>query len=185
MRPERAELLGLLREFSFRQGDFVLASGKRSSFYVDVRRTALTARGATLIGTLMHEELGRAGWSPRGVGGLTMGADPLVTATSVMALSRGQDISAFLVRKEPKGHGTRSRVEAAGDLHAGDSVVVLDDTVTSGASTVAAIEAAWEAGWRVIGAIAVVDRCEGAAGCIEATGVPFRSLFTVADLASG
>lgn len=169
----------LLREHSFREGDFVLASGRRSPFYVDVRRTALTAEGATLIGELLLDLIQDQGWACEGAGGMTLGADPLTTAIGIASWRRGAPLSSFIVRKEPKGHGAGRQIEAAGTLPAGASVVVLDDTVTTGGSTAKAVDAVREAGYRVVGAACVVDRCEGGAEALAAIDVPLRSLFTV------
>lgn len=179
---DRDRLLALIREHSFRTGDFLLASGKRSSFYVDLRKTSLTAEGGTLIGRLLFAELGAAGWTPDGVGGLTLGADPLVTATSMAAFASGSNLAGFLVRKAPKDHGTGKRIERAGDLPEGGSVVVLDDTVTTGGSTIDAVRAARAEGFQVIGALCIVDRDEGGREALAAEGITLRALFTIGDL---
>jgi orotate phosphoribosyltransferase len=131
----KRELIGLLREHSYREGDFTLASGRRSQFYVDVRRTALLGRGAVLIGDLILDLMAQQGWTPRAVGGLTLGADPLATAVALRASERGVTCDAFIVRKEAKGHGTGRQVEWAGGIAPGSDVVVLDDSVTTGGST--------------------------------------------------
>lgn len=175
-------LLELLRTHSYKEGDFVLASGKRSSFYVDVRRTALTAEGATLIGELLLDLVGAAGWECGGIGGMTLGADPLTTAVGIASWRRGAPVSSFIVRKEAKGHGGGRQIEAAGTLEPGSKVVVLDDTVTTGGSTIKAIDALRDAGFEVVGAACIVDRCEGGAEALQAAGVPLRALFTLADL---
>lgn len=179
---DRERLLALIREHSFRTGDFLLASGKRSSFYVDLRKTSLTAEGATLIGRLLFAELRAAGWQADGVGGLTLGADPLTTATSMAAHAAGQRLAGFLVRKAPKDHGTGKRIERAGDLPEGGTVVVLDDTVTTGGSTLDAVRAARAEGFQVIGALCIVDRGEGGSEALAAEGIALRSLFTIGDL---
>lgn len=179
---DRERLLALIREHSFRTGDFLLASGKRSSFYVDLRKTSLTAEGGTLIGRLLFAELSVAGWKPDGVGGLTLGADPLVTATSLAAFASGSNLGGFLVRKAPKDHGTGKRIERAGDLPAGGSVVILDDTVTTGGSTIDAVRAARAEGFQVIGALCIVDREEGGREALAAEGITLRALFSIGDL---
>jgi orotate phosphoribosyltransferase len=178
----RRTLHALLRTHSFREGDFVLASGRRSSFYVDVRRTALTAEGAWCIGHLMAGVLERETPVLEGVGGMTLGADPLVTATSLAFAMRGRSVDGFLARKEPKGHGTGQQVESAGTLRAGSRVVVLDDSMTSGGSTLRAVEAARNAGYEVLATACVVDRCEGARERLGSEGLPLWSLFTVDEL---
>lgn len=179
---DRERLLALIREHSFRTGDFLLASGKRSNFYVDLRKTSLTAEGATLMGRLLLKELQTAGWNPAAVGGLTLGADPITTATSMAAFAAGKPLAGFLVRKAPKDHGTGKRIERAGDLPEGASVVVLDDTVTTGGSTLDAVRAARAEGFQVIGALCVVDRGEGGAEALAAENVPLRAVFSLRDL---
>ncbi len=178
----RRQLLSLIREHSYREGDFVLASGKRSRFYVDLRRTSLTAEGAALIGDLMLDLLESSGWSFSAAGGLTLGADPLTTAVGIAAYRRGRALSSFIVRKEAKSHGAGRQVELAGDLAKGAPVVVLDDTVTTGGSTLVAVQAMREAGFDVVGAACVVDRNEGGRERLEEAGVPLLRLFTLADL---
>ncbi|MCB9520116.1 MAG: orotate phosphoribosyltransferase [Myxococcales bacterium] len=179
----RARLVQLLREHSYREGDFVLASGRRSRFYVDVRRTSLTAEGAALIGELLLDEIEATGWPVAGAGGMTLGADPLATAVAIASWRRGAPLSAFLVRKAAKGHGAGRRVEAAGTLASGARVVVLDDTVTTGGSTLEAVAALRDEGYEVAGAICVVDRGEGGSEALAAEGIELRALFSLADLA--
>jgi orotate phosphoribosyltransferase len=175
-------LRALLREHSYREGDFVLASGKRSSFYIDVRRTTLTAEGAYLTGELLLDALQSRAWSVAGAGGLTLGADPLTTAMGVAAWRRSFPLSSFIVRKEAKEHGAGRQIERGGDLRDGAAVVVLEDTVTTGGSSLKAIEALRAAGFSVVGALAVVDRMEGGGEALAAAGVTLHSLFTIADL---
>lgn len=180
--PQRERLRALLREHSYRDGDFVLASGKRSRFYIDVRRTTLTAEGAFLTGELLLDALLATGWKVAGAGGLTLGADPLTTSMGVAAWRRGVSLSSFIVRKEAKEHGAGRKIERGGDLPDGCPVVVLEDTVTTGGSSLKAVEALREAGYLVVGALAVVDRLEGGAEALRAAGVPLHSLFTIPDL---
>jgi orotate phosphoribosyltransferase len=180
----RERLRNLIRLWSYREGDFLLASGRRSSFYVDVRRTALNNEGGWLIGELLLDAIVTEGWNPSGVGGLTLGADPLATATAIAAWHRGVACSAFIVRKEAKEHGTGRQIELAGDLADGAAVVVLDDSVTTGGSTLKAVEAAQRAGFRVLGAACVVDRQEGARELLANAGIKLVSLFTIDELRS-
>ncbi len=180
----KTRLLELLRTHSYAEGDFLLASGKRSAFYIDIRRTALTAEGATLIGELLLDLITEQGWDCEGAGGMTLGADPLTTAVGIASWKRGAPLSSFIVRKEPKDHGAGKQVETAGTLPQGAKVVVLDDTVTTGGSTVRAIEALRAAGYDVIGATCVVDRGEGGAAALTAAGVPFVPLFSLEALRS-
>lgn len=177
-------LLALLRTHSYREGDFVLASGARSSYYVDVRRTSLTAEGSVLIGERMLALIQSKRWAPDAVGGMTLGADPLTTALGIAAFRADVPLTCFLVRKEPKGHGAGKQVEPAGDMPENPRVVILEDTTTTGGSTVRAIEAARDAGYEVQAAITVVDREQGAAAKMAELGVEFAALYTVNDLRS-
>jgi orotate phosphoribosyltransferase len=179
---ERDELLALLREHSYREGTFTLASGATSSTYVDVRRTALTARGAQLIGQLACAAIIDAEWQTDAVGGMTLGADPLTTAIQLAGLSSGKSWSGVLVRKAPKAHGAESQIERGGDLPDGGRVVALDDTVTTGGSSLKAIEAMRACGYIVQHALCVVDRLEGGVETLAAAGVTLQALFTVEDL---
>lgn len=179
---KRTRLLELLRQYSYREGDFVLASGRRSTFYIDVRRTSLHAEGATLIGELLVDLIQAQEWQPRGVGGMTLGADPLTTATGIAAFRRDIPWTNFLVRKEAKDHGTGKQVEVAGDLEDGASVVVLDDTITTGGSTLKAVRAMEKAGYHVLGAACVMDRQEGGISYLEKEGVQTVALYTIDDL---
>lgn len=182
MAADRTRLREIIRALSYREGDFVLASGKRSSFYVDLRRTSLSAEGGTLIGEALLDAIDAAGWNPAAVGGLTLGADPLATSTSMAAFRRGRNVGAFIVRKEAKGHGAGKLVEMAGDVAEGSAVVVLDDTVTTGGSTLKAIEAVEAAGYKVLGAACIVDRGEGGEALLAAAGHKLVRVFALADL---
>ena len=172
----------LILRHSYREGDFTLASGKKSRYYVDIRRTALTAEGGTLVGPVILDAIDKAGWKPDAIGGLTLGADPLTTSTAIAAFQAGRELSSFLVRKAPKGHGAGKQVEAAGDLAEGASVVVLEDTLTTGGSARQAIAALRREGYNVIGAIAVVDRQEGGVEALAEDDVQCHALFTIDDL---
>ena len=143
----RQKLLELLREKSVKTGEFTLASGKRSDFYVDVRQTSLHSQGSWLIAQELLEQL-----DPTivGIGGLTMGADPLACATAAVSHSQGRELHALLIRKESKGHGTGQYVEGLANFAPGAPVVVVEDTTTTGGSLLTAIERAEEAGLKVI-----------------------------------
>lgn len=182
---KRERLIELIRSYSYREGEFLLASGKKSRFYVDMRRTALHPEGALLIGHALYDVIRERGWTPDGVGGMTLGADPLTTATSLVSLERGTPWSGFLVRKEPKDHGTGKQVESAGSLSEGDSVVVLDDTVTTGGSTLKAIKAVEQAGFRVLGAACVVNRDEGGTEKLAESGYELLSVLHLPELGAG
>lgn len=175
---DRQRLLTLLRERSLRRGDFVLASGARSSYYVDGRRTTMSGEGQRLIGRLGLRAIRDAGWRPAAVGGLTLGADPVAYAIAHAAESDA--IDAFTVRKQPKDHGTGRRIEGA--FEAGMDVVVVEDSMTSGASALKAVDAVREAGGTVLGVFCVVDREEGARQRLADSGLELVALFRAAEL---
>lgn len=179
---DRDELAELLRRNSIRTGDFVLASGRRSDYYIDGRRTTMSGAGQLLIGRMGLVALDERGWSPSSVGGLTLGADPVAYAIAHAAAREGRALDAFTVRKEAKAHGAGRRVE--GPLEPGATVVVVEDVVTTGGSALAAIEAVREFGASVAGVLAVVDREEGGRESIEAAGHSLLTLFRVSELLS-
>lgn len=181
----KEKLIQILRERSYREGDFTLASGKKSSFYLDVKETALDPEGAFLIGTLAVEVLQRENLNPHGVGGLTLGADPLATSVSLAAFANGMRVPAFIVRKQPKDHGTLAWIEGAKTFPKGAELVVLEDVTTTGGSSLKAVEKLEEAGFKVSAIITVVDRMEGAREIIEARGLKFFSLSTLPEIRSG
>jgi orotate phosphoribosyltransferase len=176
----RSRLHALLRERSFQEREIVLSSGLRSNFYIDCKQVSLDAEGAYLIGNLFCAAIDALAPSADAVGGLTLGADPLATATSLVSFERGRPRGAFLVRKEPKGHGTAQWIEHTAALGPGSTVVVVEDVVTTGASMVRAIERVKAAGWNLALALALVDRAEGGRAAIEAH-VPLVSLFSRGD----
>jgi orotate phosphoribosyltransferase len=178
-RSRRDRLLELLRSRAFAEREVVLSSGARSSFYIDCKQVSLDAEGACLIGELFHELIEELAPRAVAVGGLTMGADPLATATSIASFRAGRPRGAFLVRKAPKGHGTGQWVESAA-LPPGAEVVVVEDVVTTGAATLQAIERARGAGLAVVHALAIVDRLEGGRAAVEQE-VPLVALFTRRD----
>ncbi len=173
-------LASILRRESIRRGRFVLASGRVSDYYLDCRRTTLHPEGAYLVGLLMLERMRARGWSPGGIGGLTLGADPVATAVAVVSHLEGEPIPAFLVRKERKTHGTAQRIEGAPP--AGSPVVVVEDVVTSGGSAITAVEACREAELRPLGVLAVVDREEGGREALAEHGLELETLFTAREL---
>ncbi len=177
----RRELLELLREKSYQERPVTLASGRKSNFYVDGKQTALHPRGSYLIGRLFLARLAAFG-QVDAVGGPTLGADPLATATSLVSGLEGAGIPAFIVRKEPKGHGTGKWVEGANNLPAGARVVILEDVVTTGGSSLKAVERVESEGYRVLGVLALVDRQEGGREALEARGYRFETLFTKGDV---
>ena len=170
----------LLQERSVRRGDFILASGKRSTFYVDARLSTMSAEGLVLIGRMGLRAIRDAGWRPAAVGGLTMGADPVAYALAAASVTQHPIVNAFSVRKEAKSHGTGKRIE--GNFQAGDAVVVVEDVITSGASARQAIEAVRTEGGAVLGVLAVVDREEGGRRALEDAGVSVVALTTAGRL---
>src|SRR5258706_2096455 len=179
MLTARQELLRLLATKSFRLGEFKLASGRTSDYYIDCRTTTLDARGAQLTGQVLLEEIRSRGWDPKAIGGVTRGADPLAVAVAVVSGT----IHAFLVRKAEKQYGTGQRVE--GFREKGARVVIVDDVCTTGSSTIQAIEAAREFGFEVVGVMCLVER-QDAHGRpnVEKAAAPanFISIFTATEV---
>jgi orotate phosphoribosyltransferase len=179
MPSARQKLLSILAHKSFRLGEFKLSSGGTSDYYVDCRTTTLDAKGSRATGEVFLEEIQRQGWKPAAIGGLTMGADPIVVAVSVVS----GELNGFLVRKAEKQHGTGQRIE--GFREKGARVVIVDDVCTTGSSTIQAIEAAREFGFEVVGVMCLIER-EDAKGRpnVEkaAAPAPFISIFTANDV---
>lgn len=180
---DRERLKRLLLERSVRFGDFTLASGQRSSYYIDCRLSTMSAEGMVLIGRLAWQAIRDQGWRPKGVGGLTMGADPVAYAIAAASWGTGLAVDAFSVRKEAKGHGTGRLIE--GNFSAGDRVVVVEDVITSGGSAQRAIAAVEDAGGVVLGVLAVVDRGQGGRGVLEGQGRSVVALTTSRELGLG
>lgn len=179
---DRESLKQILKAHSVRFGDFVLASGQRSNLYVDCRLTTLRAEAMPLIGRLMLAKMRERGWTPDVVGGLTMGADPVVTAVARESLDAASPINAFLIRKEAKKHGRQKFIEGIDDP-AGRKVVIVDDVCTTGGSTIQAIEVSREAGMEVLGALCLVDREQGGREAIEQQHkCPFDRVFAMSEL---
>jgi orotate phosphoribosyltransferase len=177
---DEEQLRRLLLERSVRQGDFVLASGQHSSYYIDCRLTTMSAEGMVLIGRMGLAALRAQGWKPRAVGGLTMGADPV--AYAIAAASHGTDVQvdAFSVRKEAKSHGMGQQIE--GNFRVGDEIAIVEDVITSGGSARRAIAAVQATGGSVLGVVAVVDRQEGGKEALEAEGITVVALTTASRL---
>ena len=173
-------LAKFLVERSYIQGDFVLASGRRSSFYFDCKLTTCFAEAMPLIGEAFVREFGRAGVRPRCVGGLTSGADPIANAIAYYSLSAGTALDMFSVRKEQKGHGTRKWIEGCAE----SPVAVVDDVVTSGGSVIRAIERCHEDGLEIVHVAVLVDREEGGMENIQAAvpNVPVAAIFKKSEL---
>jgi orotate phosphoribosyltransferase len=175
----RKDLLSLLAHKSFRLGQFKLSSGGTSDYYIDCRLTTLDAKGSRLTGEVFLDEIRKQGWKPQAIGGLTMGADPIVVAVSVVS----GDLNGFLVRKAEKQHGTGQRIE--GFREKGARVVIVDDVCTTGSSTIQAIEAAREFGFEVAGVMCLVEREEAQGRTnVEKAAAPakFVSIFTANDV---
>jgi orotate phosphoribosyltransferase len=177
---DQAALEQLLRERSVRFGDFLLASGQRSSYYIDCRLTTMSAQGMILIGRLGLAAVRAAGWAPDAIGGLTMGADPVAYAVAATSAGSPPIIDAFSVRKEAKAHGTGRVIE--GNFREGAKVVVVEDVITSGGSAEKAINAVRDAGGIVLGVLAVVDRLQGGRAHLEGLGHAVVSITTTTAL---
>lgn len=183
MSSAREQLLALLAEKSFRLGQFKLSGGGTSDYYIDCRLTTLDAIGALLTGQAVLEAIQNQAWHAQAIGGLTLGADPIVVATSVISAQQGRPVHGFLVRKAEKTHGTSQRIEGFRDKPA--QVVIVEDVCTTGASTIQAIEAAREFGFEISGVLCLVEREEaGGRANVEKAANPakFVALFTANDV---
>jgi orotate phosphoribosyltransferase len=180
---DRESLRRLLLERSVQRGEFVLASGRRSSYYIDCRLATMSAEGMVLIGRMGWEAIRRAGWNPQAIGGLTMGADPVAYAIAAASFGSERPVDAFSVRKEAKDHGTGRVIE--GNFKSGDAVVVVEDVITSGESAARAAATVEQAGGKVLGVLAVVDREQGGRQVLEADGRRIVTLTTAGELGLG
>lgn len=178
---ERSRLLELLTQLAYEKRSVTLASGRESDFYIDTKQATLTAEGHYLVGRLVLAEIQSHFGKATAVGGMTMGADPISSAVSLTSWVQAQPIPAFYVRKEPKGHGTGQWIEGKKGLPKPAQVVVVEDVITTGGSTLKAIERCRIEGLDVVGVVALVDREEGGREAVEAAGVPLRSLFKRSD----
>ncbi|HET7373699.1 MAG TPA: orotate phosphoribosyltransferase [Gemmatimonadaceae bacterium] len=176
----RDDLIALLATRSAKRGSFTLASGRQSSLYIDARITTMSPDGLALIGPLGLAAIHDAGWTADAVGGLTLGADPIACAISYASATSATPVRAFTVRKEPKAHGTGRLIE--GPFRAGDRVVVIEDTITTGGSARKAIDAVRAEGGTVLGVLALVDRQEGGREALESLGVGVVSLATAEEI---
>lgn len=183
MMENKERLVRLIEERSFLRSEkpiYRLSSGEMSSFYFDLRNSTLSPEGQHLIGNLFCEKIEALGLRPKAIGGLTMGADPVASAAAYASYLRGRPMEAFVIRKEPKAHGLMKRIE--GNVGEGDEVIVTDDVVTTGKSTITAIEAARAEGLVVVAVIVLLDRCEkNGRQNVEDTGVAFHSILTAED----
>ncbi len=176
----RDDLISLLAARSARRGIFTLASGRQSTLYIDARMTTMSPEGLTLIGPIGLAALRDAGWTPDSVGGLTLGADPIAYALAYASAATRRPVRAFTVRKEAKSHGAGKLIE--GPFQAGDRVVVIEDTVTTGNSARTAVAAVRAAGGEVIGVLALVDREEGGREALAAEGLAVVALATASEI---
>lgn len=174
---DRDALIALIREKALSFGDFTLSSSKKASFYLDCRKVTLDSAGANLIAAGMLDLLEKD--MPQAVGGMAIGADPITAAVITLAGQRGRPLRGFIVRKESKAHGAGRDVEGA--FEEGDQAIIVEDTITTGGSSLQAIEKAEAAGLKIRGVMAVVDRLEGAGEKLGAAGYPLQSLLTIED----
>ncbi len=178
----KEELKQIICELSYEEREVTLASGRKSNFYFDGKQTTLHARGGLLVGQAFWDEIKQLEGPIDGVGGLTLGADPIATATSIAAQLDGAGVHAFIIRKEPKGHGTGQWLEGRKNLPPGSRVVIVEDVTTTGGSSLKAVERAEEEGLVVLGIITLVDREEGARETIEGAGQTLRAVFTKTEV---
>jgi orotate phosphoribosyltransferase len=171
-------LMDLVRQKALKFGDFTLASGKKAKYYLDGKQVTLDATGARLVAEGMLDLL-TAGEMPNAIGGMSIGADPITAAVVTMSGVRGAPLVGFMVRKESKGHGTNQFVE--GPVQPGQTAVIVEDVVTTGGSSLKAIERAEQFGLKIVGVLAVIDRMEGGREAFAQRGYPLSSLLTIRD----
>jgi len=174
----RQNLLDLFCQVADKEGDFVLSSGQHSTYYINGKQVTLHPWGGVAVGRLLLSLLPA---DTVAVAGLTLGADPLVTATSVVGAYEGRSLAALIIRKEAKGHGTQAYIEGP-TLPPDSSVVVLEDVVTTGQSALKAVEHLRQAGYTVKQVIALVDRLQGGAALYQQEGLQFQTVFSIQDL---
>ncbi len=180
VREERRRLLEIIKEKSYEKREVTLASGRKSDFYIDCRQTTLNPEGAYLVGRVIYDMI--RGMDIDAVGGPTMGADPIATAISIVSYIEGRPLPAFIVRKEPKSHGLGLWLEGTKNVRNGGRVVIVEDVVTTGSSSIKAVKRVEEEGLVVKAIVAVVDREESGADNIVDAGYDFRSIFTKTDI---
>jgi orotate phosphoribosyltransferase len=174
----RQQLLDLFCEVAYAEGDFLLSSGQQSSYYINGKQITLHPQGGVAVGRIMLSLLAP---ETQAVAGLTLGADPMVTAASVVAAYEGRSLTALIIRKEAKGHGTQAYIEGP-TLPPGTPVTVLEDVVTTGGSALKAVERLTAAGYQVNGVLALVDREQGGAVVYQQANIPFQAVYTIRDL---
>ncbi|BCS88414.1 orotate phosphoribosyltransferase [Pseudodesulfovibrio sediminis] len=176
----KTKLARLLLNLSYKEGDFTLTSGKKSEYYFDCKQTALHAEGGYLIGRLFFEMLKE--FDVHGVGGMTLGADPLITAVTVVSHLEGRPLPGFIIRKKSKGHGTDQYLEGLANFSDGDKVVLLEDVCTTGGTLITAAQRVRDAGLEIVGVLAVLDREEGGREKLKEAGLELSSIFTRQEL---
>jgi len=174
----REHLLDLFCQVAYQEGDFILSSGQSSSYYINGKQVTLHPQGAVAVGKLL---LAMLPLDTQAVAGLTLGADPIVSAVSVVSVYENRPIPALIIRKEAKGHGTRAYIEGP-VLPEGAKVVVLEDVVTTGQSALKAVERLQGAGYTVDRVISLIDRLQGGAELYQSVGLEFEAVFTIKDL---
>lgn len=178
---DKQRLKQIILDLSYEKRKVTLASGRESDFYFDGKQTTLHPEGGYLTGKLFFEAI-KDVENVEGVGGLTLGADPIATATSVVSFLEKQPIPAFIIRKEPKGHGTGAWLEGRKNLKPGSRVVIVEDVVTTGGSSIKAVRRAEEEGLKVLGIVTLVDREEGGRENIEQEGYWLKAIFTKSEI---
>ena len=178
---DREALIALVRHKAVRFGDFRLTSGKKATYYLDGKQVTLEPNGARLVAEGILDLLGQRRF-PKAVGGMAIGADPITAAVVTMSAVRGTPLCGFMIRKEPKGHGTDQWLEGRKNLPPGTGVVIVEDVVTTGGSSMKAVRRAEEEGLKVLGIVTLVDREEGGRENIEAEGYWLKALFTKSEL---
>lgn len=174
----RQILLDLLVKYAYKEGDFTLSSGASSTYYINGKQVTLRAEGALVIGRLIWQMLPE---NTEAVAGLTLGADPIVSAVSIVSALENKPITALIIRKKPKGHGTKAYIEGP-NLNPSAKIVVLEDVVTTGKSALLAVERLQDAGYEVTEIIALVDRKQGGTELYQSQGLKFRAIFDIAEL---
>jgi len=182
----REKLVKLIKDKSFKQTNqpsFVLTSGKKSKYYFNMKNSIYTPEGLFITGFEIYNKIQELNLKPKAIGGLTLGADPIAFATAFASFTKNNPIEAFVVRKEPKGHGLGLQIE--GNVSQEDLVIIIDDVVTTGSSTIKAIKIAQNHGLKILCAIALLDRCEeNGRENIESLGINFFSILTINDFLS-
>ena len=174
----RQVLLDLIIKHAYVEGDFTLSSGAKSSYYINCKQVTLNAEGALALGRLLFDRLPK---DTAAVAGLTLGADPMVSAVSVVSAYKNSPIPALIIRKKPKGHGTKAYIEGP-SLAKGAKVIVLEDVVTTGGSALTAVERLQEAGYEAIQILALVDREQGGNELYQSKGIEFQALFSIQEV---